>query len=50
VADAGRATGIEVWSSAAWRELAVSWLDHQLALADIKRTGESNNPICGYGQ
>jgi Phosphotransferase enzyme family len=31
-------TGVEVWSSAAWRESAVAWLDEQLA--GTKRTGE----------
>ena len=37
-------TGIEVWSSASWRELAVTWLDRQLAGAGIERTGEVEQP------
>ena len=36
--------GVDVWSSAAWRELAVSWLDEQLAGAAIERTGEVEQP------
>jgi hypothetical protein len=37
-------TGTEVWSSARWRELAVSWLDEQLAAAGIRRTGQVEQP------
>lgn len=37
-------TGVEVWSSASWRELAVSWLDEQLAAAAIRRTGQVQQP------
>jgi len=35
------ATGVEVWSSAPWREQAVSWLDDQLVGAGMERTGEA---------
>jgi hypothetical protein len=41
---AGLGTGVEVWSSASWRELAVSWLDEQLAAAAIQRTGQVQQP------
>jgi hypothetical protein len=37
-------TGIEIWSSAAWRELAVTWLDAQLAHEGIQRTGDVEQP------
>lgn len=37
-------TGVEVWSSARWREHAVSWLDEQLAAAGIRRTGQVQQP------
>lgn len=37
-------TGVEVWSSASWRELAVAWLDEQLAAAGLERTGEVAQP------
>jgi hypothetical protein len=37
-------SGIEVWSSASWRALAVSWLDEQLAAAGIRRTGQVDQP------
>ena len=37
-------TGVAVWSSASWRETAVSWLDEQLAGAGIKRTGDVEQP------
>lgn len=43
-ADLAHGTGIEVWSSASWREVAVSWLDEQLAAAGIERTGEVEQP------
>jgi hypothetical protein len=36
--------GTEVWSSASWREAAVSWLDEQLATAGTDRIGESEQP------
>jgi hypothetical protein len=36
--------GVEVWSSQAWREQAISWLDERLASAGIKRTGEVEQP------
>ena len=38
------ATGLEVWSSASWHTLAVSWLDEQLARAGIERTGDVESP------
>lgn len=41
---AGPGSGVEVWSSASWRELAVSWLDEQLTGAGIERTGEVEQP------
>ncbi len=44
MADVDHETGVEVWSSAAWREMAVSWLDEELAAAAIKRTGEVEQP------
>jgi hypothetical protein len=34
-------TGIEIWGSASWRALAVSWMDSQLATAGAVRTGEA---------
>ena len=37
-------SGVEVWSSASWRALAVSWLDEQLAAAGIQRTGQVEQP------
>jgi Phosphotransferase enzyme family len=37
-------TGTDLWASAWWRELAVSWLDEQLAAAGIERTGEVEQP------
>lgn len=37
-------TGVEVWSSASWRERAVGWLDEQLATAGLERTGEVAQP------
>jgi hypothetical protein len=36
--------GVAVWSSAAWRERAVGWLDERLLEADIERTGEVSPP------
>jgi hypothetical protein len=33
-------SGIELWSSASWRKVAVSWLDEQLARAGLERTGD----------
>ena len=36
--------GIAAWSSEAWRESAVSWLDEQLSGAGIERTGEVEQP------
>lgn len=32
--------GMDVWSSSAWRQLAVSWLDSQLAAVGSRRTGD----------
>jgi hypothetical protein len=32
--------GVDVWSSPAWRQLAVSWIDEQLAAAGSRRTSE----------
>jgi hypothetical protein len=37
-------TGIEVWSSDAWRAAAVAWLDEQLAAAGLERTGDVEHP------
>lgn len=37
-------TGVEVWGSDAWRELAVSWLDQQLAATGIRRTSGIEQP------
>ena len=36
--------GMDVWSSPAWRQLAVSWLDEQLAVAGVRRTREVEQP------
>ena len=36
--------GVAVWSSAAWRDQAVAWLDEQLAATGIERTGEPTFP------
>jgi hypothetical protein len=36
--------GVAVWSSAAWRASAVSWVDEQLAAAGRRRTGEVEQP------
>jgi hypothetical protein len=36
--------GTAVWSSDAWRQLAVSWLDVQLGAAGVERTGEVTQP------
>ncbi len=36
--------GMDVWSSPAWRQLAVSWLDDQLAAVGSRRTGEVEQP------
>lgn len=36
--------GVAVWSSPAWREGAVAWLDAQLAGAGIRRTGAVTQP------
>ncbi len=36
--------GMDVWATAAWRELAVSWLDEQLAAIGSRRTGEVEQP------
>jgi len=38
------ASGVQVWSSQAWRERAVDWLDEQLIEAAIERTGEVEQP------
>jgi phosphotransferase family enzyme len=35
---------IALWSSSAWREQAVAWLDAQLARAGLERTGEVEQP------
>jgi hypothetical protein len=37
-------SGTEVWSSAWWREQAVSWLDERLAATGIRRTGRVDQP------
>jgi hypothetical protein len=37
-------TGTEVWSSTAWREVAVTWLDERLVVAGMERTGEVEQP------
>ncbi len=36
--------GVTVWSSAAWRDVAVAWLDAQLAGAGLERTGPVEQP------
>jgi hypothetical protein len=36
--------GVAVWSSAAWREEAVAWIDERLALAGLERTGPVEQP------
>ncbi|WP_329085146.1 MULTISPECIES: phosphotransferase family protein [unclassified Streptosporangium] len=41
-ADPGHGTAL--WSSAAWRRSAVSWLDERLAAAGMERTGEVTQP------
>lgn len=38
------ARGVAAWSSEAWRESAVSWMDEQLAGTGIERTGEVEQP------
>jgi Phosphotransferase enzyme family len=40
----GGGAGVDVWRTDRWRELAVSWLDEQLAAAGIERTGEVDQP------
>lgn len=42
--DLDHGAGTAVWASASWRELAVSWLDEQLAAAGIDRTGAIEQP------
>jgi hypothetical protein len=37
-------SGIQVWGSARWSELATSWLDEQLASRGIRRTGAVEQP------
>ncbi|MCW2881794.1 MAG: hypothetical protein JWQ95_5894 [Sphaerisporangium sp.] len=41
-ADSGHGTAL--WSSTAWRQTVVSWLDEQLAAAGLERTGEVTQP------
>ena len=36
--------GMDVWSSSAWRQLAISWIDEQLAAAGSRRTSEVEQP------
>lgn len=36
--------GVDVWSSPAWRQLAISWIDEQLAAAGSRRTSEVEQP------
>ena len=36
--------GTDRWSSAAWRRLAVTWLDERLAIAGSRRTGDVEQP------
>jgi hypothetical protein len=36
--------GMDVWSSVAWRQQAVSWLDEQLAAVGGRRTGDVEQP------
>ena len=38
--DLDHGTGIEVWSFASWREMAVSWLDERLVAVGFECTGE----------
>jgi hypothetical protein len=35
---------VAAWSSAAWRESAVAWVDEQLAAAGLERVGEVEHP------
>ena len=35
---------VGLWSSAAWREQAVAWMDRRLAAAGIERTGGAEQP------
>ena len=44
VSPAGDSFGVEVWTSAAWREQATRWLDGRLAAAGITRTGAVTQP------
>jgi hypothetical protein len=37
-------TGIEAWSSAEWRELAVAWLDRELGRLGMERCGDVEQP------
>jgi Phosphotransferase enzyme family len=39
-----RGAGIDVWSSASWRERAVRWLDEQLLATGVERTGGIEQP------
>jgi Phosphotransferase enzyme family len=36
--------GVAAWSSAAWREAAVAWMDERLAAAGLERAGEVEQP------
>ncbi|MGH3776340.1 MAG: hypothetical protein ACRDRR_11515 [Pseudonocardiaceae bacterium] len=42
--DLKRESGVAVWSSPPWRELAESWLDERLATIGIERTGAVAQP------
>ena len=37
-------SGVQTWSSPAWRRLAVTWLDDELAAAGVERTGDVEQP------
>ena len=42
--DTGHGFGTDVWGSAAWRALAVEWIDERLAAAGRRRTGPVEQP------
>src|SRR5687768_629671 len=43
-AEASASTGVAVWSSRAWLDGALRWLDEQLGAAGMERTGEPEQP------
>lgn len=40
----GVAHGTAVWSSTAWRDAAISWIDERLAAAGMERSGDVDQP------